>query len=112
MIKLTFMINREPMNFVIKGKEIHYAQRKFAAGTWVRCMPPPENFTRIVAMSRNKIPPMLVEMFKFTDEEIKEYEEAKTEEDLANIVIRDAKTKGCIFISKINEPEAQQNATG
>jgi len=110
MIKLNFSINRETMHFVIKGREIYYTQRKFAAGTWVRCMPPPENFARIVAMSRNKIPPMLVDMFKFTDEEIKEYEATKTEEELANIVIRDAKSKGCLFISKINEPEAQQNA--
>lgn len=104
MIKLTFLFDREPFNFVVKQKEIFYTQRKFAAGTWVRCMPPPENFTKIVAMSRNKIPPLLINMFKFTEEEMKEYETANTEEELANIIIRDAKSKGCIFVNKINEP--------
>ena len=34
-------------------------------------------------------------MTKFTKEELDEYERAKSEEELAQIVIRDAKSKGC-----------------
>ena len=98
MIFLTFQFNREPLNFIVKGREIFYTQRKFAAGTWVRCMPPPENFQRIVALSRNRVPAFLIDMFKFTEEEIKEYNNAKDEEALAAIIIRDAKVKGCIHI--------------
>ena len=107
MIHLAFSFNREPLNFVIKGREIFYTQRKFARGSWVRCMPPPKNFLRIIALSRNKIPSFLSEMFNFTDEEIKEYNEAKDEEALAQIIIRDAKGKACIFVSlkKVEEEE-------
>ena len=103
MIFLSFQYNRENLNFVVKGREIFYTQRKFAKGTWIRCIPPPENFFKIVAMSRNTIPPMLINMFKFTEEEIKEYNEAKDEEALAQIIIRDAKQKGCVFVNKTNE---------
>jgi len=74
MIHLSFLYDREPLNFVVKGREIYYTQRKLAQGSWVRCIPPPENFMKIVALSRNRIPSMLINMFKFTDEEIKEYE--------------------------------------
>lgn len=107
MIYLAFSFNREPLNFVVKGREIFYTQRKFARGSWVRCMPPPENFLKIIALSRNKIPSFLAEMFKFTDEEIKEYNEAKDEEALAQIIIKDAKGKACIFVSstKVEEEE-------
>jgi hypothetical protein len=118
MLKLAFNFNREPMNFIIKEKEIFYSDRKF--GRWVRCMPPPENFMKIVSLSRNRIPAFLIEMFRFTEEEIKEYNDAKDEEALAQIIIRDAKSKSCIFINseKIEEPEklkieaeGEQNAT-
>lgn len=103
MIKLAFMYNREPMNFIIRDREIHYTDRRW--GYWVRCMPAPENFAKVVAMSRNRIPPFLINMFKFTEEEIKEYENTKTEQELADIVIRDAKSKGCIFVKQINGDE-------
>lgn len=73
---------------------------------------------KIIALSRNRIPAMLIEMFKFNEEEIKEYNDAKDEEALAQIIIRDAKSKGCIFIKPEKEPEpekpkieGEQNAT-
>ena len=101
MIKLAFNFNREPMHFIIKDREIYYSDRRW--GNWVRCMPPPENFMKVVSLSRNRIPKYIINMFTFTEEEIKEYNEAKDEEALALIVIRDAKSKGCIFVNKINE---------
>jgi hypothetical protein len=118
MKKLMFTYNRENLNFVIKEKEIFYTDRKF--GSWVRCMPPPENFLKIVSLSRNRIPAFLIDMFHFTEEEIKEYNEAEDEEALAQIIIRDAKSRGCIYIKskekqqpKIEEqkPEGEKNAT-
>jgi len=102
MIHLSFLYDREPLNFVVKGREIYYTQRKLAQGSWVRCIPPPENFMKIIALSRNRIPSMLINMFKFTDEEIKEYNNAKDEQALAEIIIKDAKGKGCIFIGAAN----------
>jgi len=116
MKKLLFMYNRENLNFVIKEKEIFYSDRKF--NNWVRCMPPPENFMKVVALSRNRIPSFLIEMFKFNEAEIKEYNEAKDEEALAQIIIKDAKFRGCIYIKpekekpeKEEKSEGEQNAT-
>jgi hypothetical protein len=96
-------LNREPLNFVIKEKEIYYTQRKFVGGNWLRCMPPPENFILKLKMSRNRFPSFLADLFKFTPEEIAEYNNAKTEQDLANIIIRDAKSKGCVLVGQSNQ---------
>jgi hypothetical protein len=103
MIKICFSYNRELMNFIVKNREIFYSDRRW--NNWVRCMPPPENFMKAVSLSRNRIPPMLINMFKFTEEEIKEYNDAKDENALAEIIIRDAKGKGCIFVKQINETD-------
>jgi hypothetical protein len=103
MIKLVFNYNREPMNFIIKNREIFYSDRRW--GNWIRCMPPPENFMKAVALSRNRVPAMLINMFKFTEEEVKEYNDAKDENALAEIITRDAKSKGCIFVKQINETD-------
>ena len=50
-------------------------------------------------MSRNKIPPFLAQMFNFSEQELAEYEAATNEEQLANIIIRDAGLKGCKLVS-------------
>ena len=92
------------MNFIVKDREIYYTDKKF--GSWVRCIPAPENFIKIVSLSRNRIPTYLINLFKMTPEEMKEYEESKTEQDLADIIIRDAKSKGCIFVKQINDAGA------
>lgn len=91
------------MNFIIKNREIFYSDRRW--GNWIRCMPPPENFMKAVALSRNRVPAMLINMFKFTEEEVKEYNDAKDENALAEIITRDAKSKGCIFVKQINETD-------
>jgi hypothetical protein len=110
MIKLVFSINREPMNFIVKDREIYYTDRRW--GSWVRCVPPPENFIKVVSLSRNRIPSYLINLFKMTPEEIKEYEGAKTEQELAEIIIRDAKSKGCIFVNQTKELLEEENTKG
>lgn len=112
MIYLIFQYNREPLNFVVKNKEIYYSQRKFGGGIWVRCIPPPENLMKAIVMSRNKINANLINLFKFTQEEIKEYQDAKTEEDLAEKIIIDAKSKGCIFVNKMNKVDESDDKKG
>lgn len=98
MIKLNFTYNRETLSFVIKEKEIWYTDKVWR--NLVRCLPPPKDLMKTIALSRNRIPLVIVDMFKFTEEELKEYGNAKTEEELANIVIKDSKSKGCILHSK------------
>jgi hypothetical protein len=102
-IHLSFRFDREPLNFVVKEREIYYSQRKFGGGIMIRCIPPPENFMKAVALSRNRINANLINMFKFTEEEIKEYNDAKDEQALADLIIKDAKGKGCIFVKQVNE---------
>lgn len=112
-INLSFQFNREPLNFIIKEREIYYSQRKFGGGILIRCIPPPDNLIKAVAMSRNRINLNLINMFKFTEEEIKEYNEAKDENALAELIIRDAKSKGCIYVpvSEVNNENKQNETT-
>lgn len=109
-IRLSFTYNRETLNFVVRNKEIYYSDRKWTG--WIRCVPQPENFMRMVAMSRNRIPMHIMNIFKMTPEEMKEYELAQTEDELATIVIRDAKSKGCVFIGQSKELTDADNAKG
>ncbi len=95
-VHLSFTYNREVLNFLIKNKEIYYTDRKWK--TWIRCLPPPKNF--ILKVNRNQIPKHLANLFNFTEEEIKEYENAKDEEELAKIIIRDALSKGCRLLKQ------------
>jgi len=92
-IHLSFTYNREVLTFLIKNKEIYYTDRKWKA--WIRCLPPPEDFLQKIKLSRNKIPKNLAKLFKFTKEELEEYKNAKDEEELANIITKDAISKGC-----------------
>jgi len=111
MIQIVFGYNREVMNFLVKDREIFYTDRKWRA--WIRCLPPPENLINKVKMSRNKIPQFVSLLFSFTDEEMKQYEAATTEEELADIIVNDAKLKGCKLIKKeIIKKEIIKNESG
>lgn len=110
MIKLVFSFDRELMNFLVKDREIYYTDRKF--GNWVRCVPEPDNFIKMVSHSRNRIPMYIANIFKLTPEEKEEYDAVKTEDELADIIIRDAKSKGCIFINRFNEISVEDNKRG
>ncbi len=97
MIQLVFAYNREILNFLVKDKEIFYTDRKWRA--WIRCLPPPKDLMKQIALSRNKIPSFVATIFDFSEEEIKQYDKAQTERELADIISNDAKLKGCRIIS-------------
>ena len=99
MIKLTLTANREALTFLVKDKEIFYSDKNFGK-MMVRCLPPNEKLAKVVSLSRNRMPEAIVSLFKFTEEELKEYEAAKNEEELAQIIIRDAASKGVVLRSK------------
>ena len=105
MIQLSFVYNRETLNFLIKNREIFYTDRKWRA--WIRCLPPPEDFINKIKLSRNRIPKELIQLFQFTDEELKEYEDAKSEEELASIITKDALLKGCKSITQEKKSEVK-----
>ena len=93
MILVSFINNREILNFAIKDRIIKYSDRKW--GKWIQCIPKDKSFIKKVIMSRGKFPHFLIKMFELTDREKKEYDSAKDDEELAQIIILDGKKKGC-----------------
>ena len=93
MQRLVFTIQRETLHFIIKGKEIWYTDRYWK--NYIRCLPRNEQLIKQIIMSRNKIPSFLSQLFNFSDKDIAEYDAAKDEEELAQLIIRDAKSKYC-----------------
>lgn len=95
--KVILTINREMLTFVIFNHSIFYTDRKLKA--LIRILPKPKNLIRVIQNSRNRVPMFLLDLFKFTPEEMQEYENAKTNEDLANIIIKDGAKNGCILVA-------------
>lgn len=93
MILVSLISNREILNFAIKDRIIKYTDRKW--NKWIQCIPKDDKFIRKVLMSRGKFPHFLIKMFELTDKEREEYENAKDDEELAQIIIADGKKKGC-----------------
>jgi len=107
MIQLVFAYNREVLNFLVKEKEVFYTDRKWRS--WIRCLPPPKDLIKQIALSRNKIPTFIIDLFKYTDEEMIEYEKAQTNRELADIIIKDAKLKGCKIVK---DEEVKEDVAG
>lgn len=101
MIRLVFTINRETFKIEIKQKEIWYLDRRW--GKMIRLIPADKNFLRKIVMSRNKIPNYLADLFVLTEKEKKEYESADTDEQLAEICIKDCKMKGARLLRREDE---------
>lgn len=98
MIRIGFVINREPFKLEIKDGEIFYTDR-----TWkraIRLIPKDKDFIMKIKMSRNKIPNSLIQCFELTPREQEEYDNAKDDGSLADICVKDIKVKGAIGIVK------------
>ena len=91
MIRLSFLYNRETINFAIQDKIIKYTDRKWKK--WIQCVPRDDNFIREVIMSRGRYPHYLIKLFDLSAKDIEEYENAKTDEELAEIIIKEIKFK-------------------
>ena len=106
MIRISLIYNREILNFAIQDRIIKYTDRKW--GKWIQCIPKDKEFIKKVIMSRGRFPHFLIQMFNLNVKEQKEYENAKDDEELAQIIIRDAKGKGCKLLSKkLKEPKKE-----
>lgn len=97
-IKIVFTINREIFRIEIKSKEIFYNDRRWSRQ--IRLIPEDKDFLNKIKMSRNKIPAHLSTLFKLTKEEQAQYNSAKTDEELADICIVDARKKGAQLLKK------------
>jgi hypothetical protein len=100
MIKQIWMVNNEIYKIIIDGKLVSYQDRKMPNP--IRMIPMDGKIKRQILMSRNKIDPHLIEQFKLTKEEQKEYEEAvksgeNIEEKLALICKKDCMKNASIL---------------
>lgn len=102
MIKLTFMvqagINPELIHLIIKDRQVIYSDRIWGMG--VQLLPQNKEMENKILLSRNKYPKHLLDMFKLSDKDIQEYENAKTEEEIAEFAIRDCKLKGFRMVGR------------
>ena len=100
MIKLAFTINREIFRIEITNKEIWYGDRKW--GRLIRLIPKDDRFIRKILESRNKLPRILINMFELTEKEQEEYDNAKNDDELAKICIKDCRMKGAQLLKQEN----------
>ena len=98
MIRISFIYNREILNFAVQDKIIKYSDRKWIK--WIQCIPKDKDFMRKITFSRGRLPTFLIKMFELTKKEQEEYENAKTDEELSEVIIKDAKIKGCRLLYK------------
>jgi len=103
MILLSFLFNREVMNFKIVNRDLYYCDRIFRS--WLRCIPRDDDFIRKVKLSRNRIPSQLMTMFNLSKKDKLDYDACKTEEEIAEKVIYDCKSKGLRLMKneKVND---------
>lgn len=100
MIKLFFEIRGQYFFITIDNRIIKYFD-KLQGGIWggpLQYLPVDPGIIRKIDMSRNKIPAHMKEFFKVTDEDLKEYNDAKDDMELRDIVLKDTKKKGCKLI--------------
>lgn len=99
-IKMMFELRGEYFFIVIENKKILYYDRKQGKvwGGPLQYLPPDPKINMKIDMSRNKIPSTMKEFFKVTDEDLKEYYNAKDDNELKDIVLKDTKRFGCKLI--------------
>jgi len=97
-IQLVFIVNRETFRIEVKGNEIWYFDRKWNKS--IRLIPKDEKFLKKILLSRNTIPNFIKDMFNLTKQELKEYNQAKNERELADICINDCRMKGAKLLNE------------
>jgi len=108
MIRLLFTYNKEIIFFDVNNKTIRYMDRKWPMG--INFIPKDHDFVRKVILSRNRLSH---EMIKWIDDansgkNLAEWETCKDDYEVAEIIKRDAKLKGCVFQQMFTEKEIAQ----
>ena len=88
----------------IRNKKILYWD-KYQGDLWggpLQYLPPDPSVIRKIDSSRNKIPKQVKDMLLITKEEMAEFENAKDDNELKEIVLKDTKKHGCKVV-KIEE---------
>lgn len=101
-----WMTNRELFKIIIKGKRVFYQDRKTREP--IQMIPEDPRVKKMILTSRNRIDKKLIEQFKLTQEEQKEYDYAVKddlylEDRLAEICKKDCLKSGCILQKEVRE---------
>ena len=89
MIRLVFAVQRETFFIIIKEREIWFKDRRMPR--MIRCVPKDEDADMFKMVN-----------FELSRDEKREYDNAKTEEDLAKVVIKDVRKVGGRLLKQEN----------
>ena len=116
MIRLLFTYDRELIIFEIENKVIVYKDRKWQTG--IKFIPKDADFIKKIIFSRNALSSNLLKWIAEANsgKSLAEWESCKDDDAVADVVIRDAKSRGCIFKNKSIDNEnksgkEEQNVT-
>jgi hypothetical protein len=100
-IRLVFTYEREIIVFEICNRYIVYKDRKWPKG--FQFMPKDEKIIKAILMSRNRIKNEMIRWINDSNsgKNLEEYNAAKNDAELAEIVIKDAKLKGCVLRQRL-----------
>ena len=108
MLRLLFTYNHEILIFEISNKSIRYTDRKWPEG--INFIPKDMDFVKKVIMSRNKISNQMIKWINEanTGKEYAEWLACKDDYEVAEVVKRDAKLRGCVFREMFTEEQLKQ----
>ena len=108
MLRLLFTYNHEVVIFEINQKKIRYTDKKWPMG--INFIPKDEGFVRQVIMSRNKIAPIMIKWINDanTGKDYEEWLACKDDYEVAEVVKKDAKMRGCVFQNMFNDEQLKQ----
>ncbi len=103
MIRLVFTKGRETFTISVADKIVHYKDRKYPGG--FQFMPKDPDFKKVVLLSRNKLHHEIIKWVEDSNsgKNLEEYQNAKDDEALVPIIIRDAKLTGCVYQGRRGE---------
>jgi hypothetical protein len=111
LIRIVMTYEREIVMFEISNKIIIYKDRKWPRG--FQFMPEDPGIIKAILLSRNSIRHEMIKWIKDSNsgKNLEEYNTAQNDEELVDIITRDAKLKGCV-LRKIQWLKMQLNDEG
>lgn len=101
MIKLLLEKQKAYFVITIENRIVKYNDKLMGEiwGGSLQYLPPDyTSAMRKIEQSRNKIPPHFKDLLLVTKEELKEYTEAKDDEEIKEIILKDCKKNGCTVV--------------
>lgn len=105
MIRLLFTYEREIIIFEIDNKKIVYRDRKWEKG--ISFIPKDADFIKRVIFSRNALSHNLIKWISEANSgnSLAEWQACKNDDEVADIVIRDARSRGCLLKKRFTAEE-------